>query len=124
MPNLPIVNTAIFLTVVFFHALRIAYQSPAVIGSVEIPLWLSAVAVVGAAVLAYLNWHSLSQRGKPQWLRLLLALIVIDIVVLLASWLLQLSYWGLSGDTFLWFVIIDVVLVGIVLQTLRKRAGA
>lgn len=123
MSHLSIVNTAIFAAVAFFHALRIAYQSPVVIGPVEVPLWLSAVAVVGAGVLAVLNWKS-QPRGRDAWLRLVLALLVIDIVALLYSWIAKLSYWGLSGDTFLWFVIIDLVLAGIVLQALRKRAGA
>lgn len=121
MTHLSIVNTAIFAVVAFFHALRIAYQSPVVVGSVEVPLWLSAMAVVGAVVLAVFNWKS-QPRGRDAWLRLVLTLLVIDIAGLLYSWLAKLSYWSLSGDTFLWFVIIDLLLVGIVLQALRKRA--
>lgn len=123
MSHLSIVNTAIFAAVAFFHTLRIATQSPVVIGPVEVPLWLSAVAVVGAVVLAVLNWRS-QPHERDAWLHLVLVLLVIDIVALLYSWLAKLSYWGLSGDTFLWFVIIDLVLVGIILGALRKRAGA
>lgn len=121
MSHLSIVNSAIFAAVASFHALRIAYQSPVVVGPVEVPLWLSALAVVGAVVLAVLNWKS-QPRGRDAWLRFVLVLFVIDVAVLLYSWLAKLSYWGLSGDTFLWFVIIDLVLVGIILQALRKRS--
>lgn len=121
MSHLSIVNTAIFAVVAFFHALRVAYQSPLVVGSVEVPLWLSAVAVVGAAILAVLNWKS-QPRRRDAWLRFILSLLIIDIAALLYSWLAKLSYWGLSGDTFLWFVIIDVILIGIILQALRKRS--
>ncbi|TAL49858.1 hypothetical protein EPN81_04495 [Patescibacteria group bacterium] len=124
MRNILIVNTAIFVSVAALHALRVAYQAPVVIGSFTLPLWLSAVAVVGVAILAYLNWRALEHYGKESWLRLLLALIVIDIAVLLCSWATKLTYWGMSGDTFLWFVIIDVILVGIVLGALRKRASS
>ncbi len=123
MGHILIVNTAIFAYVAGLHALRIAYQAPATIGSFELPLWLSAVAVVGAAILACLNWRALEHHGKESWLRLLLALLVIDIAMLLYSWVARLTYWGMSGDTFLWFVIIDVILVGIVLGALRKRAS-
>lgn len=121
MSYLSIVNTAIFAAVAFFHALRIAYQTPVAVGPVDVPMWLSAVAVVGAVVLAVLNWKA-QPRGRDAWLRLVLTLLVIDITGLLFSWLAKLSYWGLSGDTFLWFVIIDLVLVGIILNALRKRA--
>lgn len=122
MSYLSIVNTAIFAAVAFFHVLRVAYQSPVVVGSVEVPLWLSAVAVVGAVILAVLNWKS-QPRGRDAWLRLILTLLIIDIAALLYSWIAKLAYWGISGDTFLWFVIIDVVLVGIILSALRKSRG-
>lgn len=123
MRNLFIVNTAIFMSVAFLHALRAAYQAPVVIGSFELPLWLSGLAVVGSAVLAVLNWKQVVSPGKVEWLKLLMALIVVDIAILLYSWVAQLRYWNISGDTFLWFVIIDLVLIGIILHPVRKHSS-
>jgi hypothetical protein len=56
-----IVNTAVFVAIALAHLLRLVYQSPATIGSIEIPLWLSLVAIAGAVVLAHLNWQSLKK---------------------------------------------------------------
>jgi len=123
MRSLFIVNTAIFVSVAFAHAVRLAYQAPVVVGSFTMPLWLSSTAVVGVAILAYFNWRAVAPHGKDGYLRLLLALLTIDIAVLLFSWTARLTYWGMNGDTFLWFVIIDVVLVGIILNTLKKRSS-
>jgi hypothetical protein len=94
-----------------------------VIGSIDVPLWLSGFAIVGGVILAWLNWKQLERAGKVQWLTLLLSLIVIDVLVLLYSWVAQLSYWNISGDTFLWFVIIDLVLIGIILHPIRKASS-
>jgi hypothetical protein len=120
MRNLAIVNTAVFLSVAFLHAVRVAYEAPFVFGSVEVPMWLSGLAVVLLVILAWFNWRSLGSATKVDWLILLLSLIVVDIVVLLYSWATQISYWNISGDTFLWFVIIDLILIGIILHPIRK----
>ena len=73
-------------------------------------------------VLAVFNWKHVEPRGKVERLKLLLALIVVNIVILFFSWVAQLSYWNLSGDTYLWFIIIDLVLVGMILHPIRKRS--
>jgi hypothetical protein len=122
MRNLLIVNTAVFVTIAVFHVLRIIYQAPAIIGPVNVPMWLSALAVVGSVALAALNWNQIESRDRVQWFKLLLALLIIDATMLLYSWATKLSYWGISGDTFLWFVIIDLVLIGILLLHIPKHS--
>lgn len=55
MKNLHLVNAAIFLIVALAHLYRLFAGVSVSFGSVEIPLWASGVAVVVAAVLAWLN---------------------------------------------------------------------
>ena len=120
MKNLYIVNTAVFTSVAALHALRLAYQAPANVANFEIDLWLSAVALVGAGALAWLNWRQVAKHSRNDWLMLLLALIVVDAFIVFYSWVAEIAAWGISGDTWLWFVLIDLVLVAIVHGMVRR----
>lgn len=51
--NFSTVTLVIFLLIALLHALRLVYGWNAVIGGWEVPMWLSAVAVVLAGYLAY-----------------------------------------------------------------------
>lgn len=121
MNNILIVNTSIFIAVAFAHALRLMYQSPLTIGEVSLPLWVSWVGVALGLTMAWLNWSALSQRGKRAILKLLLALVIIDVVALLYSWGAQLAYWGLSGNAFLWFIVLDAFLIVVLWYLLKKK---
>ncbi|MDZ4221801.1 MAG: hypothetical protein U1C18_02905 [Patescibacteria group bacterium] len=121
MKNILIVNTAVFLTVAFAHGLRLAYQSPLTIGSVILPLWVSWVGVGLGLALAWLNWKALSKRGKRAIFKLLLALVAIDALALLYSWGAGLVYWGFSGNTFLWFVLLDAAIIAALWRALSRQ---
>ncbi len=123
MKNLYIVNTAVFTSVAALHALRLAYKAPATVGSFEVELWLSAIAVAGAALLAWLNWRQVKKHTRADWLWLLLSLIVVDAFIVVYSWIAEITAWGISGDTWLWFVVIDLILVAIVHGAVRKSGG-
>lgn len=43
----------IFAAIAVFHALRIAYAWPAIIGTYAVPMWLSWAALIIAGYLAY-----------------------------------------------------------------------
>ncbi len=117
---LPLINAAVFTAVALLHGMRLAYQSEVIIGGISLPLWLSAIAIVGAATLAWLNWRAAPQRDLAAFAGYIQALIVIDAVILLYSWAANLSYWGISGAAFLGFFVLDCVLFG-ALAAYRSR---
>jgi len=119
---LKIINTAVLLSVAMMHALRLGYQSPVSVGDVTITLWLSAIAVVGALLLAWYNWRAISKPGMPEYLKLLLVLLLIDMGGLYYSWLAGLEYWSLSGADFAWFILFDLIAIGIISLYLKKRS--
>lgn len=123
MKKLYIVNTAVFTSVAALHVLRLVFNAPAFVGDFEIQMWLSAVAVVGIAILAWLNWRQVKQHSQDDWLTLLIALILVDAFIVFYSWVAQITAWGISGDTWLWFVLMDLVLVGIVHGAVKKGSG-
>jgi hypothetical protein len=48
---------AIFLTVAVVHALRFVFQWQVIVAGWQLPMWVSAVAIVIAAYLAYEGLH-------------------------------------------------------------------
>jgi hypothetical protein len=46
------------------HLARLALAIPVVVGDVAIPLWMSALAVVGPGALAVWLWHEQRQRSR------------------------------------------------------------
>jgi hypothetical protein len=120
---LPIINTAVFLTVAFMHGLRLGTQTPVVIGGVEVALWLSFLAVVGTLLLAWYNWRTLKKPGTPEILKLLFVLLLIDIGCLFYSWFTGLVYWGIGGETFAWFILFDLIAIGIIANFIKKKTA-
>lgn len=55
MKNLHLVNAVVFALIALAHLYRLFAGTPVSFGSTEVPLWASGVAVVVAAVLAWLN---------------------------------------------------------------------
>ncbi len=121
MKNLPLVNAAIFFAIAALHADRLFHKTPVSFGSVEIPIWLSALAIVGAALLAWLNWQAIQQPKKAKWLKFLLALFVIDALIVFFSWQLGASYWGISGSQFAWILLFDLLVIGFIHWALKKK---
>ncbi|MBT4856960.1 hypothetical protein HON52_02110 [Candidatus Uhrbacteria bacterium] len=121
MKKIHIVNTAVFTSVAALHAMRLAFQAPATIGAFEVELWISAVALVGTAALALLNWQAVGKHSKSDLLWFFFVLVLLDAAIGLYSWIAEISYWGISGDSFLWFVLIDLVIAGIIHGAVRKR---
>lgn len=120
---LKIINTAVFLSVAIMHAIRLGYQSPVTVGDMTIILWLSAIAVIGALLLAWYNWHAISKPGMSEYLKLLFILLLIDMGGLLYSWLAGLEYWSLSGADFAWFILFDLLAIGIIANFLKKKSS-
>ncbi|MBI5370141.1 hypothetical protein HZA85_03065 [Candidatus Uhrbacteria bacterium] len=121
MTNLRIANTAIFLSVAVLHAMRIAYKLPVFVGSIELSLWLSVVAVIGAGVLSWMNWRTIHAPGKTEWLKLLLALFVVDAAIVFYSWVSGLSFWGIANTQFAWILLFDLVVIVLLSWTARKK---
>lgn len=48
---------AIFLIVAIAHALRLAFKLQVIVANWQVPMWISAVACVVAAYLAYEGFH-------------------------------------------------------------------
>ena len=122
MKNIYIANTAVFLSVAVLHGMRLVFYTPATIGDVQVTMWLSAIALVVTAALAMMNWCAVGNHTNTDILRLLLALIVVDVFVLFYSWASSISYWGITHDTFLWFILMDLVLFAIIHTAVRKTA--
>jgi hypothetical protein len=57
-----LVAATIFGIVTFVHALRLAYRTPILIGSWELPVWLSWIGVFLAGSLAVLLWQSANKK--------------------------------------------------------------
>jgi len=53
----PLLAGAIFLIVAVAHALRLAFKWEVVVANWQVPMWVSAVACVIAAYLAYEGFH-------------------------------------------------------------------
>lgn len=121
MINLFIINTAIFLAVAVLHGIRLLTQAPATIGGIEVALWLSALALVGASALAWLNLKALPKLGRSEVLRLIQALAVIDAFVSFYSWQQGLAYLGFAGTMFLWWMIVDVAIIVGIDAHLKKK---
>ena len=49
--------TVFLLLVVLLHVARLVFQVPVIAGSTEIPMWASALAVVGLGALAVWLWR-------------------------------------------------------------------
>ncbi len=62
MININLVNAAVFIAVAVLHVVRLLTGAEAVIGGMVMPLWLSAVGVVVAIVLAWLNVKAISKK--------------------------------------------------------------
>lgn len=56
------INTVIFSVIGLLHLVRMLLQWPAQIGSWNVPLWLSGVGVIVAAVLVYCNGKHLAGK--------------------------------------------------------------
>jgi len=121
MINLNIVNAAVFITVAVLHVVRLLTVADVTIGGIEIAPWLSAMAVVGALVLAWWNLKSLPALGKREILRLIQVLAAIDAFICFYSWLEELSYWGFSGGLFLWGVAFDAAVILVIVKVLKKK---
>lgn len=121
MKNLYIVNTAVFTSVAALHAMRLVYQLPVSVGSMSIELWLSGVAMIGTFVLALLNWKQVKKHTRTDWFVLLFSLIVVDTFMVLYAWVAGLAFWGISGDTWFWFVLLDLALMAIVHGAIRSQ---
>ncbi|MBI5794021.1 hypothetical protein HZA87_02965 [Candidatus Uhrbacteria bacterium] len=120
MINVNIVNAAVFIAVAVLHGVRLLTGADVNIGGIEIAPWLSAVAIVGAVVLAWWNLKSLPAIGKREILRLIQALAAIDAFICFYSWVAGLSYWGFSGSLFLWGIVFDAVVILVIAQALKK----
>ncbi len=121
MSNLHIANAAIFFAIAVAHVCRLSSQAPVSVSSHDIPLWLSAIAIVGALVLAWLNWRAIHQPKKAEWMKFLLALFVIDAVVVFFFWQLGVTYWGLSGNQFAWVILFDLIVIGLIHWSLERK---
>ena len=121
MSNLHIANAAIFFAIAIMHVCRLSTQAPVSIGSVEVPLLLSAVAIVGALALAWLNWRAIQKPGKAEWLKFLFALFVIDAIIAFFFWQLDVTFLGISGNQFTWVILFDLVVIGLIHLSLKRK---
>jgi len=121
MTNLSIANTAVFLAIASLHALRLAFQLPVRVAGHEVEGWVSIAAVIGALVLAALNWRAIHSPGKTEWLKLLLALLIVDAVLAFYSWKAGLSYWGLEAKAFAWWLLFDLVAIAVLFWGIRRK---
>lgn len=51
-----IISAIVFTLISILHLLRIINKWDAVIANIELPLWISWLAVILAGILAYYNW--------------------------------------------------------------------
>lgn len=121
MTNLHIANTAVFLAVAGLHVIRLAYGAPVTIGSVEIALWLSILAIIVALVLSALNWRAIQSPGKAEWLKLILGLFIIDSLVDFYAWSTGLSFWGIKTGQFVWIILFDLVVIAVLYRFIKKK---
>ncbi len=56
------ITATLFLIIALLHLARVLFSWPAVIGSVEVPFWMSWVAVLLAGYLSYRGFTS--QKGR------------------------------------------------------------
>lgn len=56
-----LVTTLFLVLVSLLHVVRLLFQVPVTAGSTEVPMWASALAVIGPGVLAVWLWRE--QRG-------------------------------------------------------------
>ncbi len=57
------ITAVLFLVIALLHLLRIIFGWPAQIGSLEIPLWASWLALVVTAALAYFGFRQNARSG-------------------------------------------------------------
>jgi NAD/NADP transhydrogenase beta subunit len=60
------VTAAVFLIVAVVHLLRIIFGWAAQIGGLDIPVWVSWLALVAAGALAYFGFRLNSRRGRAE----------------------------------------------------------
>jgi len=51
------IAVVVFSIVALVHLLRIAFAWQVMVAGISVPIWVSVVAVAGAAVLAFMLWH-------------------------------------------------------------------
>ena len=125
--NVIIASAAVFTLVSLTHLMRVIGDVKLLVNGHSISLWMSVLAIILAGVLALLNLSLIKDKGKVFWLKYVLGLIVFDALFTLYFWLNNLSYLGISASSFLFFFVLDVVLLIILayyinrLKTLSKK---
>jgi hypothetical protein len=125
--NVIIASAAVFTLVSLTHLMRVISDVKLLVNGHSISLWMSVLAIILAGVLALLNLSLIKDKGKVFWLKYVLGLIVFDALFTLYFWLNNLSYLGISASSFLFFFVLDVVLLIILayyinrLKTLSKK---
>jgi hypothetical protein len=125
--NVIIASAAVFTLVSLTHLMRVIGDVKLLVNGHSISLWMSVLAIILAGVLALLNLSLIKDKGKVFWLKYVLGLIVFDALFALYFWLNNLSYLGISASSFLFFFVLDVVLLIILayyinrLKTLSKK---
>lgn len=54
----------VFFALAVAHALRVAYELPATVAEIDIPVWVSGVAVLVAGYLAFRGWQLANKKAK------------------------------------------------------------
>ena len=57
MKSAALVATLLLLVIAVVHVLRLFFQVPVIVGSVDVPMWASAVGALGAGALALWLWR-------------------------------------------------------------------
>ncbi|OGG61045.1 hypothetical protein A3C87_01965 [Candidatus Kaiserbacteria bacterium RIFCSPHIGHO2_02_FULL_49_34] len=116
MKHMYIINAAVFSVVALIHGWRAVANTPVVIDSFAMPLWLSAVAFFVAGLLAFFNGRVHGPFTKKDTALFVLTLFVIDMCAVLFYWSYGLSFWGVSGMGYALVAVFDAVVIALLIR--------
>ena len=110
LENLFVLNMILFSTVAILHFFRIILRTPVLVGSFELPMWISGLGLIVLAFLIWQNWIRTEQSIKT-CAKILMGIFAIDLLGVLYIWYQNIEFFGFTGTTYAIAAVIDAAIV-------------
>ncbi|HKK53934.1 MAG TPA: hypothetical protein VJ926_00200 [Patescibacteria group bacterium] len=118
--NVIVLSGAMFTMVALLHLLRLITGSELLVAGFNISIWLSLEAVILTGLLAFFNLNLIEKKTKVFWLKYVLALVIFDALIALFFLINNLTFLGISPNSFSFIFIFDAVLILVLFYYINK----
>ncbi len=120
LENMLVLNIVIFAVVGIMHFLRFILGTSVHIGNFELPVWLSGVAVLILLFLIWQNWIK-TEKTKITCAKILMGIFAVDLIGVLGFWYYDIVWFGISGITYIYIAIVDVLIIAGLFWYIKKK---